>query len=516
MKKISRKDHSCNIITSISSANKITEICKILKDYLEKHFDNLDSTILLQKENNLLENVCRNNLGIPIHSEIKHSKKGIIGWVAKMKKELVFYKTDNETRIFEGNSKYKSIVVLPLIKAKKMLGILVFAAKKHKRWSNKEMQDLRKLRDAVIISLSLRTLLEEKKKHSNAISNLNQYINSIINGLPSGIITIDKKGNITLINKKAQQILGFKEKDAKKMTIGKLFEYRKATTNPLMETLTEKKPLIRVEANILEESGKKTPIGFSTALLKDDSGKVIGVIGIMRELTEIKQVEERIRRQDRLLALGEMAAGMAHEIRNPLAGIKTGVEYLGRFLEGKKTDSVKLIVGEIDRLNRIVTDMTQYANRPPIRLDTVRLQDIIELSLSFLKNKIDGKGIKIVNRISKNIPRLKLDCDQIREVFDNILLNAIQATEKNDKIRLSTKFLKKAKMIEIIIEDTGSGISTKDKEKIFNPFFTTKRGGTGLGLSITHRIISEHKGYVSISGREGQGTTVKIGLPTEL
>jgi len=500
----------------ISSTHNISRVSEIIKAFLKDNFANVSLVILKVKESNLFEVVSKNSFGMPVRSTINPSKKGIIGYVAKTKRELTVCEIENEARIFEGKRQPKSLFILPIIRMHKIIGVVAFGCKNPKKWTEQEMRKLRQLRDALTISLSYTILLREKRKCTKLISDLGQYINSIINGLPSGIITIDKNGNITLINKRAQQILGFEEKIAKKTTIKKLFETKKATANPLLETLTLEKPLVRVETNIFENNGSKTPIGFSTALLKDDSGKVIGAIGIMRELTEIKQMEKRMRRQDRLVALGEMAAGMAHEIRNPLAGIKTGVQYLGRFLDEEKKDSVKLIVQEIDRLNRIVTDMTQYSNRPPIKLDTAPLQDIIELSLSFLKNKIEEKGIKIIKKMKKNIPPVRVDCDQIREVFDNIILNAIQASDINGTIRLSITHLKKANMIETIVKDTGSGISTNDKEKIFNPFFTTKSGGTGLGLSITHRIISEHNGYISISSKQGQDTTVKIGLSTKL
>ena len=353
----------------------------------------------------------------------------------------------------------------------------------------------------------------ELDRYSKKIENLNQFINSVIKGFPSGIITIDKQGNITLINKKAQEILGFSEEDAKKITIKELFDYKHATANPLLKTIKENKPLTRVETNIVETDGKKIPIGFSTSPLWDESGRVIGAIGVMRDLTEIKQMEERLRRKDRLVALGEMAAGMAHEIRNPLAGIKTGVEYLGRSLDKKKSGFVKMIIKEINRLNRIVTDMTLYANRPPIKLENVNIHEIIDISLAFLRSEIEEKNLKIVKKFNKMLPSITLDSDQIREVFDNIILNAIHATTDNGKIIISTNFLSKEKKIEIKISDTGIGISKDNRERIFNPFFTTKQGGTGLGLSITHRIISEHKGYITILGKQEKGTTVKIALP---
>jgi signal transduction histidine kinase len=233
----------------------------------------------------------------------------------------------------------------------------------------------------------------------------------------------------------------------------------------------------------------------------------------MKELTKIKEEEEGLRREDRLVALGEMAAGMAHEIRNPLAGIRTGVEYLGRFLDEDKKGAVTMIVKEIKRLNRIVTDMTSYANRPPIKLDKTSISEIVDISLGFMKNELEERKIEIIKGYDPQVPPVLLDSDQIREVFDNILINAVQATEESGKIIITTGTDESGTKAVVRITDNGCGISEQDRERIFNPFFTTKKGGTGLGLSICYRIISEHNGYMVISSKKDKGTTVKIVLP---
>ena len=502
-----------NLSKKIISLNEIDKLCHEVDIFLKKNHNNLCSGLFIVNENELLEFKTGKDWGLKPGEQIKIAKTGLIGYAAKMHTEILVEDIKKDKRTFEGKSKMKSIYVLPLLRNKDFLGVVGFGTEQQKKWEKSELIMLEYLSVIIGSAISNIMLSTELKQYSKKIDNLNQYINSIIKSFPSGIITIDKEGNITLINKKAQEILGFSEHETKKITIKELFDYKKATVNPLLKTITEKKPLTRVEANIVEKDGKQIPVGFSTSPLRDESGKIIGAIGVMRELTQIKQMEKRLRRQDRLVALGEMSAAMAHEIRNPLAGIKTGVEYLGMFLDDEQKDSVTMIVKEITRLNRIVTDMTSYANRPPMNWEEEDIKDIINMSLAFLKYEIEEKHIEVIKHFDKKVPNLKLDRYQIREIFDNIILNAIQASKNNGKIKISTHLLSKEKGIEIKISDTGIGISKENRERIFNPFFTTKNGGTGLGLSICHRIITEHNGYISIPGKQGKGTTMRIVLP---
>lgn len=497
----------------LSASDTIDHQAQKTADFIQKQFSDLLFGLFIVIDEKLLQFKAGNEWGIKKGTGLKFSKNGIIGWAATEKQELLIDDTAKDRRKVEGNKDIKSILAIPLIRGDTIFGVIAFGSRKKGAWNPDLVTALRKASNIIAVKVCDAVSSNELEYYSKKIQNLNKFVNSVIKGFPSGIITIDKWGNITLINEKAQEVFGFSEKDAKRITIKEFFQRKQATINPFITTLTENKPLTRIETTISEKNGKKIPIGFSTSLLRDEQGNVIGAIGIMKELTKIKEEEEGLRREDRLVALGEMAAGMAHEIRNPLAGIRTGVEYLGRFLDDDKKNAVTMIVREIKRLNRIVTDMTSYANRPPIKLDKTDLTEIIDISLGFLKNEIEEKHIEIIKGYDTRVPPVFLDSDQIREVFDNILMNALQATEKNGKIIITTGVDDSGKNAVIRITDNGCGISEEDRERIFNPFFTTKKGGTGLGLSICYRIISEHSGYIVISSKANKGTTVKVVLP---
>ncbi len=497
----------------LSATDTIDQQAKKASDFMKKHFGDLLFGLFIVIDDKLLQFKAGAEWGIKKGTGLKFSKDGVIGWTATAKQELLIEDIAVDKRRVEGNKDIKSIYAIPLLRGDRTFGVIAFGSKKKKTWEPDLVTALQRTSNIFAMKICNTVSFNELEYYSKKIDNLNKYVNSVIKGFPSGIITIDKWGNITLINKKAQEVFGFSENDAKRITIKELFQRKQATVNPFLSTLKENKPLTRIETTIVERNGKKIPIGFSTSLLRDEQGTVIGAIGIMKELTKIKEEEEGLRREDRLVALGEMAAGMAHEIRNPLAGIRTGVEYLGRFLDDDKKNAVTMIVREIKRLNRIVTDMTSYANRPPIKLDKTTLTEIIDISLGFLKNEVEEKNIEVIKGYDPRVPKVLIDSDQIREVFDNVLMNALQATEKNGKIIITTGTDETGEKVEVRITDNGCGISEEDRERIFNPFFTTKKGGTGLGLSICYRIVSEHNGYIVISSKKGKGTTVKIVLP---
>lgn len=490
----------------------IDEFSKAINKFLAENFRCFSFGIFLIEKNGFLKfKTGKDWKTTP--NRFKISKNGIIGWTLKSKTDILIEDISLDKRKLEGNKEIKSIYVIPLLWKLKTIGVLCFGLKKQKKWHKKELKTFKKLGKIIADIIPKIELLCKLADYSKEIDALNEYINSLIDRFPSGIIIINKDGTVKFINKIARKLFDISAKRRKKIMIEELFEKKHATVNPLLKTIEENKPLTRFEINIIDKNGGKNTIGFSTSLLKNGEGKITGAIGLMRGLTKIKEMEKRLMRQDRLIALGEMSAGMAHEIRNPLAGIKTGVEYLERLLDKKYRPSVKMIIKEIDRLNRIVTDMTLYANRPPIRSEQINIENLLNVSLAFMKSTIAEKSLKTITKLGDDIPPLQLDTEQIREVFDNIILNAVQSTEENGKITISTHIVKDGKMVEVRIIDTGIGIPKENKEKIFNPFFTTKKGGTGLGLSICHRIIAEHNGDIIISSKEGRGTTVRILLP---
>lgn len=334
-----------------------------------------------------------------------------------------------------------------------------------------------------------------------------EYLKSaIINSLNSGLIVFSKDGSITYMNDNAKNIIKnlFDE-----VSFIKFREFFKSEIDEV--SLTER--VFRGEKNIYSESNESKWIGYSIVPLYDHNNLSIGVLFNFQDITSIKKMEEQIRISDKFAFMGKLSAFLAHEIRNPLASLKGGIEFLVDSLnldqESKKVADI--LQKEIDRLNKIVTDFLYYTRISRPEKTNVYLKNLIDeiwFELSFLK-KISS-NINYIFDGDENIV-VKGDANQLRQVFMNLILNAIEAMEKIGVGNLYVKTCKNNDEVVISIEDEGGGIKEEDLEKIFDPFFTTKEKGTGIGLSIVYRIIQEHGGKITVSNsKKGAVFTIRL------
>jgi PAS domain S-box-containing protein len=345
----------------------------------------------------------------------------------------------------------------------------------------------------------------------------------------SGLLTTDLHGKVTLYNNAAEQITGYNLSDVYGVDLQKIFPDIDTLYlfNMLSSTTT---PAHRLETTIKTKSSQK-PIylGLSVSLLQDNHQKPFGLIFIFQDLTELKMMQEQIARADRLAAIGQLAAGVAHEIRNPLASISGSIQMLSSTelaLTDENRALMDIILRESKRLDAILTDFLLYAR--PKTITFVKCDIIHEIILSgigLLKQdqRFSSKDIHIKLDVVPNFPKIVCDVQQIQQVFWNLFLNAFQAIDTQGTLFIGAR-VKKLDPWEldtqipiyaaiITIRDTGSGISEDDLHHIFHPFYTTKTGGTGLGLSIAHSIIENHHGTIRVQSLENQGTTFDIILP---
>jgi signal transduction histidine kinase len=224
-------------------------------------------------------------------------------------------------------------------------------------------------------------------------------------------------------------------------------------------------------------------------------------------------MEERIRQLDRLAALGRFASSVAHELRNPLTGIATGVQYLSRgFPEGDdRHESVAFILREVVRLNQIVQDLFTASRPRDLRLEPVSIRDVAERALRGLNPTPQDAGVTIVLEGADDWPGIVADADQLLQVFLNLIQNAVQATEAGGRIVVRAK--PDGPGVAIEVEDTGAGIRPEDLQRVFDPFFTTRARGTGLGLFVTHSIVQRHRGSIEALSELGKGTLFRVRLP---
>jgi signal transduction histidine kinase len=246
-------------------------------------------------------------------------------------------------------------------------------------------------------------------------------------------------------------------------------------------------------------------------------GRGSGVVGVLEDLSQAKALEAERRRLDRLVVLGEMSAVVAHEIRNPIAGIAAGLEYLTRNLGPDSPDmaGVNLVKGEIERVNRILEDILFVARPLALSPSKESLPEIVRSVVQRFNPGLAEHRIKVSIQAAPNLPLLKVDRQRLEQVFNNLVLNAIQAMPQGGELAIGLQPNPPAGGIAVTVRDTGPGITPDVEARLFEPFFTTKAKGTGLGLTVASRIIEEHGGHIQVNYQPGQGTQFTIHLPAE-
>jgi signal transduction histidine kinase len=251
----------------------------------------------------------------------------------------------------------------------------------------------------------------------------------------------------------------------------------------------------------------------------DADGQLTGVLHVSRDISERKRMEENLQRAEQMKLVGEWATALAHEIKNPLAGIKVSVEVLAEELETEDDRAVvKKAVQEIKRIEMLLKSLLNFAKPPKPQLSPSNLNELLDKTLDFsLKQPARGSGgagkISVAKAFDAQLPLIRIDPMQFQQIFLNLILNAMEAMPRGGQLRVTTRHNPVEKSLAVEIADTGKGIEQNDLGRIFQPFFTTKKKGTGLGLAITKRLVEQHDGRISVSSEPGQGATILIELP---
>jgi two-component system sensor histidine kinase HydH len=343
---------------------------------------------------------------------------------------------------------------------------------------------------------------------NNTLKSLETYTANVVNSMPNGLISLDSEGRITTINQNATILLGLSSSIVKGKRLDEVM-----IKCDLKKTLLPNSDIFEQQMECHLNDGRIIPLSTTSSLLRDEEGIIIGKVIILRDLQDIKILEKKIERSERLASLGRMAAGIAHEIRNPLSSIKGFAQYFRKkFHSGSEDSNYALVmVNEVDRLNRVIQDLLNFAKPQEPKFKSVDILKIMEHTIKLIEPDLREKNVHVIKKFDAGIPQISADSDMITQALLNIFINAIEAMEKNNELIITVQTNNKG--IIIIIKDLGKGIAKTDLGKIFDPFFTLKSSGTGLGLAIVHRIVENHHGEIEVKSEPGEGTSFRINLP---
>lgn len=364
----------------------------------------------------------------------------------------------------------------------------------------------------MIIGLITGYLVEQDYKRAKALeyqivklANLENYTHNILESIDSGVMAFDASGNLSTVNRKTEKILGSKN-EAKK------FLNQEPIMKELNQILLGKEKVIKRKFVYNNEENKEIYIEMTIYPIENSSKVQEGAVIIIQDLTMVKKLESQVRRGERLAAVGQLASGVAHEIRNPLGIIKTISQTINQDVKDEEIkEGLDIIEHEIDRANKVIKGLLDFAKPNKIQDYTIDLKKILEELVMVTRKFAQQQKVDLIFNVLKE-NKIQGDPDKLKQAFINIILNGIQSMKHGGRLSIILEE-SEGKWAIIAFKDEGEGISEETLDNIFNPFFTTKQNGTGLGLSITHSTIEEHNGKIEFNSKLGEGTEVKIYLP---
>ncbi len=383
-----------------------------------------------------------------------------------------------------------------------------------------------------------RTALErahgELREKFHEISELKRYADNILASMTDGLVTLDLEGRVVTWNAMAEHLTRLAAEEIRGQPAGDVFRESKEFCELLLDTMTQRRAFAHVAVSFHRPDGQGLPVEMSTSPLKGAEGQDLGVVGIFRDMTAQRELEAQLRRADRLAALGTLAAGVAHEIRNPLVFVRTFTQ----MVPAKHADEefrakfAEMIPGELDRINEIVEGLLELSRPASLNFAMIPLHPLLERVVGVYAGQLESQRIVVQRRFDPSVESVWADGEHLYRVLVNLVLNAIQAMDRGEGcLTLTTRRLApgdpltqaKARStpqpileeyIAIDVGDTGPGIPEEITEKLFTPFFTTKqKKGTGLGLALALRTVEDHGGGITFRSQVGIGTVFTVVLP---
>lgn len=349
------------------------------------------------------------------------------------------------------------------------------------------------------------------RRSRRLLKNSRALATEVVTSLPLGLITSDTGGGVSIVNATALSMLGLSQKQVLDKPLADIagigWEQALAALKRNEKVIAQEIILTRVDGPM--------PVSLSASPILDEDGLLLGQLFIMHDLTEVKRLQNEVKRNERLTALGNLAAGVAHEIRNPLSSIKG----LATYIAGKKSagiaEAAQTMITEVDRLNGVVSELLEFARPAAITKSRQDINRLVNEALRLVQADICAKNIEVELFEDKTMPLAMVNPAKLTQALLNLFINAVQAMEPAGKLQVMIKADESHTDFSISIKDDGCGIDEKIQAALFTPYFTTKPGGTGLGLAIADQIVEAHGGMISLTSAPDVGSTFTITLPME-
>jgi len=355
-------------------------------------------------------------------------------------------------------------------------------------------------------------LVQSYQSTRASLSRIKAFSDNVVENVPIGLLALDHQGKIAAFNRGAEAILQL----SAPQTIGQPAD-RIIPPELLDEIHHSKKQtdVIEKEIECKTAGGNMIPLEIGASSLKDENDVFLGNVLLFKDLTEVRTLRREVARSQRLASVGRLAAGVAHEIRNPLSSIKGFATYFKERYPDRPEDqqTADIMIQEVDRLNRVVGQLLEFAKPVPVKPKPVSLQALLNDSIKLIRDRAAEKNISIQTKNNTRMAEVRIDPDRINQVLLNLYLNAIDSMESGGELKVEISSDGQRRNVVIQVSDTGRGISRENLSKIFEPYFTTKSTGTGLGLAIAHNIVEAMAGKITVVSDREVGTTFTVALP---
>jgi PAS domain S-box-containing protein len=413
-------------------------------------------------------------------------------------------------RLLETLDSMDAEIVIPIYQKNELRGIFLVGPKLSEE--GYFAQDVELLQ---IIVNQTAIAIENSELYDKTLS-IKRYYDDIIKSMTSGMLTVDRAGSIVTLNEAGEEILGIRVEDVMRRNASEVFKDNQEFGRIVLDTLDSSRPSQPgyPEVELAYRNQNERTLAVTTSFLRNQKNEIVGVVALFSDITEKKELEKQIERSKRLAYMGEMAANIAHEIKNPIGSIRLFVDTLSRDFTNPvaQKNFMEVIPQEVENIDRMVKDLLFLAR--PARLNKVNLDlaEIVGLSVKLCNEGASAKTVSLEFDVPGCPANVLADGEKIKQALCNIILNAIDAVTSGEG-RIVISLETSDNETRIIVRDNGPGISEELASRLFYPFFTTKHEGTGLGLAIANKIVQDHGGAIEVDSKEGVGTTFSIKLP---